>query len=86
MSEEVDLDAPPPGWGKAVVRRTGSDLVIVTYSRQVHHVMQAAEALGRRRASRRRSSICARSIRSISTRSGPPWSRSAGRWWSPKAR
>lgn len=45
MSDEVDLDAPPPDWGRAVVRRTGSDLVIVTYSRQVHYVMQAAEAL-----------------------------------------
>lgn len=45
MSEEVDLDAPPPDWGRADVRRTGSDLVIVTYSRQVHHALQAAEAL-----------------------------------------
>lgn len=45
MSDEVDLDAPPPDWGRAVVRRTGSDLVIVTYSRQVHHALQAAEAL-----------------------------------------
>ncbi|MCR9123950.1 MAG: alpha-ketoacid dehydrogenase subunit beta [Phyllobacteriaceae bacterium] len=45
MSEEVDLDVPPPDWGKAVVRRSGADLVIVTYSRQVHHALQAAEAL-----------------------------------------
>ena len=45
MAEEVDLDAPPPDWGKAAVRRAGADLVIVTYSRQVHHVMRAAEAL-----------------------------------------
>ncbi len=45
MSEEVDLSVPPPDWGKAVVRREGTDLVIVTYSRQVHHVMEAARAL-----------------------------------------
>ncbi len=45
MTEEVDLSVPPPAWGKAVVRREGRDMVIVTYSRQVHHVMQAAETL-----------------------------------------
>lgn len=45
MSEEVDLDMPPSDWGRAVVRRTGADLVIVTYSRQVHHALQAAETL-----------------------------------------
>jgi pyruvate dehydrogenase E1 component beta subunit len=45
MSEDVDLTVPPPEWGKAVVRRTGKDLVIVTYSRQIHHVMAAAEEL-----------------------------------------
>ena len=45
MTEDVDLDAPPPEWGEAVVRRRGKDLVIVTYSRQIHHVMQAAEEL-----------------------------------------
>jgi pyruvate dehydrogenase E1 component beta subunit len=45
MSEEVDLDVPPPDWGRAVVRRTGADLVIVTYSRQIHHALQAADAL-----------------------------------------
>jgi acetoin:2,6-dichlorophenolindophenol oxidoreductase subunit beta len=45
MTEDVDLSVPPPAWGKAVVRREGRDMVIVTYSRQVHHVMQAAETL-----------------------------------------
>ena len=45
MSEEVDLSVPPPAWGKAVVRREGRDLVIVTYSRQVHHALEAAEEL-----------------------------------------
>ncbi|ANG97799.1 pyruvate dehydrogenase [Brucella pseudogrignonensis] len=43
--EEVDLDAEPLGWGKAAVRRTGKDLVIVTYSRQLHYAMDAAEKL-----------------------------------------
>lgn len=45
MSEEVDLSTPPPEWGKAVVRRKGKDLVVVTYSRQLQFVMHAAEAL-----------------------------------------
>ena len=45
MSEEVDLSVPPPDWGKAVIRRQGSDLVIVSYSRQVHYALQAAEDL-----------------------------------------
>lgn len=43
--EEVDLDAEPLEWGKAAVRRTGKDLVIVTYSRQLHYSMDAAEKL-----------------------------------------
>ena len=43
--EEVDLDAEPLEWGKAAVRRTGKDLVIVTYSRQVHYALDAAEQL-----------------------------------------
>lgn len=47
MSEDVNLDTPPPEWGKAVVRREGKDLVIVTYSRQLHFVMQAADALSK---------------------------------------
>ncbi|SDJ22339.1 alpha-ketoacid dehydrogenase subunit beta [Aliiruegeria lutimaris] len=45
MSEEVDLSVPPPEWGKAVVRREGRDIVMVTYSRQIHYAMQAAEEL-----------------------------------------
>ena len=43
--EEVDLDAPVPDWGKAAIRREGDDLVIVTYSRQVHYALEAAEQL-----------------------------------------
>lgn len=45
MKEMVDLDAPVPEWGKAAIRRRGTDLVIVTYSRQVHYVMEAATRL-----------------------------------------
>ncbi|WP_119391207.1 alpha-ketoacid dehydrogenase subunit beta [Taklimakanibacter lacteus] len=45
MKEDVDLGARPPAWGKAAVRRQGKDLVIVTYSRQLHYVMDAAKAL-----------------------------------------
>ncbi|MEO0383895.1 MAG: alpha-ketoacid dehydrogenase subunit beta [Pseudomonadota bacterium] len=47
MSEEVDLTVPPPDWGKAAIRRQGSDLVIVSYSRQVHYALQAAEELAK---------------------------------------
>jgi len=47
MTEEVDLTVAPPEWGKAVVRREGKDLVIVTYSRPVHFAMQAAEQLSK---------------------------------------
>lgn len=45
MKESVDLDAEPLPWGRAAVRREGGDLVIVTYSRQLHHVMEAARQL-----------------------------------------
>jgi pyruvate dehydrogenase E1 component beta subunit len=45
MKEDVDLDAPALPWGKAAVRREGKDLVIVTYSRQLHYVMEAAKTL-----------------------------------------
>lgn len=45
MKETVDLDAEPLPWGKAAVRRQGKDLVIVTYSRQLHYVMEAAKKL-----------------------------------------
>ncbi len=45
MSEEVDLTVPPPDWGQAAIRRQGRDLVIVSYSRQVHYALQAAEEL-----------------------------------------
>ncbi|MEZ5846218.1 MAG: pyruvate dehydrogenase complex E1 component subunit beta [Geminicoccaceae bacterium] len=47
LKEDVDLSAPAPEWGRAAVRRTGDDLVIVTYSRQVHHAMAAAAELSK---------------------------------------
>lgn len=43
--EEADLSEPKLPWGKAAVRRTGEDVVIVTYSRQVHYALEAAETL-----------------------------------------
>ncbi|WP_377805615.1 pyruvate dehydrogenase complex E1 component subunit beta [Azospirillum sp. A29] len=45
MKESVDLDAEPLAWGKAAVRREGRDLVIVTYSRQLHYCLEAARTL-----------------------------------------
>jgi len=45
MKEEVDLSAEPLPWGKAAVRREGKDLVIVTYSRQLHYALEAAKTL-----------------------------------------
>ncbi|MEM9583370.1 MAG: alpha-ketoacid dehydrogenase subunit beta [Pseudomonadota bacterium] len=45
LSEDVDLSVLPPNWGKALVRRQGKDLVIVSYSRQVHYALKAAEDL-----------------------------------------
>lgn len=45
--EEADLSAPKLPWGKAAVRREGKDLVIVTYSRQVHYALEAAEAMAK---------------------------------------
>jgi len=43
--ETADLAGPVAPWGEAVVRRRGDDLVIVTYSRQVHVALEAAEAV-----------------------------------------
>lgn len=45
LKETVDLDVEPLPWGKSAVRREGGDLVIVTYSRQVHYCMDAAKQL-----------------------------------------
>ncbi len=44
--EAADLEAGPDApWGKAMVRRSGTDVTIVTYSRMVHVALAAAEAL-----------------------------------------
>ncbi|MEO1223809.1 MAG: alpha-ketoacid dehydrogenase subunit beta [Pseudomonadota bacterium] len=47
LREEVDLSEPPAEWGKAVSRRQGRDLVIVSYSRQVHYALEAADELSK---------------------------------------
>ena len=42
-----DLDkSAPVHWGKAIVRRPGSQLTIVSYSRMIHFCLEAAEQLG----------------------------------------
>ena len=46
--EQADLDTPPAPWGKALVRRAGRDVTIVTYSRMVHYALDAAAALAAR--------------------------------------
>jgi pyruvate dehydrogenase E1 component beta subunit len=45
MKGALNLEAEPAAWGKAKVLRDGADLVIVTYSRQVHHALAAADTL-----------------------------------------
>ncbi len=45
--EEADLATPAAPWGKAVVRRPGRDVAIVTYSRMVHVALDAATELAR---------------------------------------
>ncbi|WP_181701021.1 alpha-ketoacid dehydrogenase subunit beta [Chthonobacter albigriseus] len=41
----LDKDAPDADWGRAVVRRPGKDLTIVTYSRMLFETLAAAETL-----------------------------------------
>ncbi len=45
LKEDADLETPIAPWGKAVVRRPGHDVTLVTYSRMVHVAMDAARAL-----------------------------------------
>ena len=45
QAEDADLETPAAPWGKAVVRRPGADVTVVTYSRMVHHALAAAETL-----------------------------------------
>ena len=42
---EMDADRPDGKWGQSVIRRQGSDLTIVTYSKMVFEALAAAEAL-----------------------------------------
>lgn len=46
--EEANLDLPDAPWGKAVVRRRGEHVTIVTYSRMVHVALDAAKILAER--------------------------------------
>lgn len=43
--EAADFSRPPAPWGKALVRREGRDVTLVTYSRMVHYTLEAAQAL-----------------------------------------
>lgn len=43
----VDLTAACAPWGKAVRRREGNDVTIVSYSRMVHFALEAAEMLAK---------------------------------------
>ena len=43
--EVADLQTPAAPWGRAVVRRAGTDATLVTYSRMVHVALAAAEQL-----------------------------------------
>ena len=59
--------------GKAEIKRAGSDVTLITYSRSLKATMAAAETSGRRRGWTPRSSTSGRSARSTSIRS---WNRS----------
>jgi pyruvate dehydrogenase E1 component beta subunit len=43
--EMADLTTPAAPWGRALLRRDGEDVVLVTYSRMVHVALEAAETL-----------------------------------------
>ena len=45
MKGELDVTRPDGDWGKPVTRRSGRDLVIITYSRMLHEALTAAERL-----------------------------------------
>ena len=42
---EVDIAAPPPAIHQAIIRRPGTDLTLVSYSRMVNLALEAAEKL-----------------------------------------
>lgn len=45
MKGELDVAADAGPWGQAKIMREGDDLVIVSYSRQLHYALAAAEKL-----------------------------------------
>jgi len=45
MKGPLDVAMPDGAWGEPVIRRTGSDLVILSYSRMLHESLAAAERL-----------------------------------------
>ena len=45
--ETADLDTPAAPWGKAIIRRAGTQATLVTYSRMVHSALAAAETLAK---------------------------------------
>lgn len=45
LKDNVDISLPVNHWGEPAIRRKGSDVVIVSYSRQVHYALAAAEKL-----------------------------------------
>ncbi|MEP2802482.1 MAG: pyruvate dehydrogenase complex E1 component subunit beta [Alphaproteobacteria bacterium] len=47
MKGELDLEHPDADWGQANIVRQGDDLVIVSYSRQLHYALAAAEELSK---------------------------------------
>jgi len=69
----MDPEKPDGAWGQSIVRREGTDVTIVTYSR-----------MWRRTASRRRWWISAVSTRWMTRPSSPPCARQAAPWSSPR--
>lgn len=45
LKGELDVDMSDSPWGKSHTLRSGSDLVIISYSRQVHFALAAADTL-----------------------------------------
>ena len=45
LKGELDVDMSASPWGKSHILRSGSDLVIISYSRQVHFALAAADTL-----------------------------------------
>lgn len=45
MKGSLDRSAPDAPWGQAVVRREGTDLTLISYSRQLAYALEAADSL-----------------------------------------